>query len=162
MPLIGFSGAPFTLASYIDRGWRLARASSPRRRFMYTEPQAWHGFLDKIADMVISAYLLYQIDAGVQVVQLFDSWVGILSPADYREFVLPYSQRVIERVSGRVPVIHFGTDTATLLPLMREAGRRRHRRRLADRSGPTPGRSSVRTAACRATSIPSPCSRPPR
>jgi uroporphyrinogen decarboxylase len=120
VPLIGFSGAPFTLASYIVEGGS-SRSFVATKTLMYTEPRVWHGFLEKIAD-VISAYLAYQIDAGVQVVQLFDSWVGTLSPADYREFVLPYTQRVIESVAGRVPVIHFGTDTTSLLPLMREAG----------------------------------------
>ena len=120
VPLIGFSGAPFTLASYIVEGGS-SRSFVATKTLMYTEPQVWHGFLEKVAD-VISAYLSYQIDAGVQVVQLFDSWVGTLSPADYREFVLPYSRRVIESVGGRVPVIHFGTDTTSLLPLMKEAG----------------------------------------
>jgi uroporphyrinogen decarboxylase len=120
VPLIGFSGAPFTLASYMIEGGG-SRDFVTTKTFMYAQPEAWHRFLDAIADMVI-AYLLYQVDAGAQVLQLFDSWVGMLSPADYREFVLPYSRRVMETVSGRVPVIHFGTDTATLLPLIREAG----------------------------------------
>lgn len=120
VPLIGFSGAPFTLASYMIEGGG-SRDFIRTKSFMYAEPEAWHRFLDRISDMVIS-YLLYQVEAGAQALQLFDSWVGILSPADYREFVLPYSQRVMETVSGRVPVIHFGTDTATLLPLIREAG----------------------------------------
>jgi uroporphyrinogen decarboxylase len=120
VPLIGFSGAPFTLASYMIEGGG-SREFVRTKTFMYAHPEAWHRFMDKIADMIV-AYLLYQVDAGAQALQLFDSWVGILSPADYREFVMPYSRRVIDTVSGRVPVIHFGTDTATLLPLIREAG----------------------------------------
>jgi uroporphyrinogen decarboxylase len=120
VPLIGFSGAPFTLASYMIEGGG-SREFVRTKTFMYAQPEAWHRFMDKIADMIV-AYLLYQVEAGAQALQLFDSWVGILSPADYREFVMPYSRRVMETVSGRVPVIHFGTDTATLLPLIREAG----------------------------------------
>ena len=120
VPLIGFSGAPFTLASYIVEGGG-SRSFVATKTLMYTEPRVWHRLpgQDRRRHQRVP---LYQIDAGVQVVQLFDSWVGILSPADYREFVLPYSQRVIESVGGRVPMIHFGTDTTSLLPLMREAG----------------------------------------
>jgi uroporphyrinogen decarboxylase len=120
VPLIGFSGAPFTLASYVIEGGG-SRNYVHTKQMMYGTPDVWHRFMGKMAD-VVSAYLLYQIDAGAQVVQLFDSWVGILGPADYREYVLPYSQKVIESIGGVVPVIHFGTDTATLLPLMKEAG----------------------------------------
>lgn len=120
VPLIGFSGAPFTLASYVIEGGS-SRNYVHTKQMMYAEPAVWHRFMDKMAD-VVSAYLSYQIDAGAQVVQLFDSWVGVLSPADYAEYVLPYSQRVIESIGGAVPVIHFGTDTATLLPLMKQAG----------------------------------------
>jgi uroporphyrinogen decarboxylase len=120
VPLIGFSGAPFTLASYAIEGGG-SRNYVHTKQMMYGTPDVWHRFMDKMAD-VVSAYLAYQIEAGAQVVQLFDSWVGILGPADYREYVLPYSRKVIESVGGVVPVIHFGTDTATLLPLMKEAG----------------------------------------
>ncbi len=120
VPLIGFSGAPFTLASYMIEGGG-SRDFVRTKSFMYAEPAAWHRFLDRISEMVIS-YLQYQVDAGAQALQLFDSWVGILGPTDYREFVLPYSRRVMETVSGGVPVIHFGTDTATLLPLIKQAG----------------------------------------
>ncbi len=119
-PLIGFSGAPFTLASYVLEGGG-SKNFVATKTLMYAQPHVWHLFMDKVADVIVS-YLRYQIAAGVQAVQLFDSWVGILSPGDYREYVLPYSQRVIASLGDSVPVIHFGTDTATLLPLLREAG----------------------------------------
>ncbi len=120
VPLIGFSGAPFTLAAYVIEGGG-SRNYVHTKQLMYSDPPAWHRLMEKMSD-VVSVYLAYQIEAGAQVVQLFDSWVGTLSPADYREYVLPYSQRVIESVGGAVPVIHFGTDTATLLTSMKEAG----------------------------------------
>ncbi len=120
VPLIGFTGAPFTLASYVIEGGS-SRNYVFTKQMMYGAPDVWHRFMDKMAD-VVAAYLAYQIEAGVQVVQVFDSWVGILSPDDYREFVQPYSCRVIESVGSVVPVIHFGTDTATLLGDMRDAG----------------------------------------
>ncbi|MHB8869290.1 MAG: uroporphyrinogen decarboxylase family protein, partial [Thermoleophilia bacterium] len=120
VPLIGFSGAPFTLASYVIEGGG-SRNYVFTKQMMYGAPDVWHRFMDKMTE-VVAAYLAYQIEAGAQVVQLFDSWVGILSAADYREFVQPYSRRVIESVKGVVPVIHFGTDTATLLADMRDAG----------------------------------------
>jgi uroporphyrinogen decarboxylase len=120
VPLIGFTGAPFTLASYVIEGGS-SRNYVHTKQMMYGAPDVWHHFMSKMADAV-GAYLAYQIEAGAQVVQVFDSWVGILSPDDYREFVQPYSRRVIESVGGAVPVIHFGTDTATLLGDMRDAG----------------------------------------
>jgi len=120
VPLIGFSGAPFTLASYVIEGGG-SRNYVFTKQMMYGAPDVWHRFMDKMTE-VVAAYLAFQIEAGAQVVQLFDSWVGILSAADYREFVQPYSRRVIESVKGVVPVIHFGTDTATLLADMRDAG----------------------------------------
>jgi len=120
VPLIGFSGAPFTLASYIIEGGS-SRSFVATKTLMYGDPTTWHRFLEKIAEVVV-AYLQYQVEAGVQALQLFDSWAGALSPADYREFVLPHSQRVLTAVTGAVPVIHFGTETATLLSLMRQAG----------------------------------------
>jgi uroporphyrinogen decarboxylase len=119
-PLIGFSGAPFTLASYVIEGGG-SKNFIDTKTLMYTQPEVWHRFMDKVSSTIV-AYLRYQIAAGVHAVQLFDSWVGILSPADYREYVLPYSSRVIAELAGTVPIIHFGTDTATLLPLMRQAG----------------------------------------
>ncbi|MHB1344638.1 MAG: uroporphyrinogen decarboxylase [Thermoleophilia bacterium] len=120
VPLIGFSGAPFTLASYVIEGGG-SRNYVFTKQMMYGASDVWHRFMDKMTE-VVAAYLAFQIEAGAQVVQLFDSWVGILSAADYREFVQPYSRRVVESVKGVVPVIHFGTDTATLLADMRDAG----------------------------------------
>jgi len=121
VPLIGFAGAPFTVASYLIEGSG-SRHYLRTKTLMYHEPQAWHALLDKLAQVSL-AFLLAQIRAGARAVQLFDSWVGCLSPDDYRAYVLPHSRRVIEglRDTG-VPVIHFGTGTATLLRLMREAG----------------------------------------
>ena len=120
-PLIGFAGAPFTLASYLIEGGS-SRSFVKTKQLMYRDPQLWHLLMSKLAQ-VIAAYLVAQIDAGAQAVQLFDSWVGALSPDDYREFVLPHSRVILQAVkAGSVPAIHFGTDTATLLPLMKEAG----------------------------------------
>lgn len=120
-PLIGFSGAPFTLASYAIEG-------GSSRNYLYTkgmlmsDPAAWHRLMEKLSELV-GEYLLAQAEAGAQVLQLFDSWVGNLSPADYREFVLPYSRRSIEIArKGNVPIIHFGTSTSGMLDLMQEAG----------------------------------------
>jgi uroporphyrinogen decarboxylase len=120
LPLIGFSGAPFTLASYI------VEASGSKnylftKTLMYQDPGAWHEMLSLIS-RALSKYLNAQIDAGAQAVQLFDSWVGCLSPDDYREFVLPHTRAVIQNIKPGVPVIHFGTGTSSLLELLREAG----------------------------------------
>lgn len=121
LPLIGFAGAPFTLASYLIEG-RASRDLLLTKTFMYTNPAGWHALMNKLADTV-TAYLLAQIRAGVQAVQLFDSWVGVLSPRDYREYVLPHSNKIFFALApGGVPRIHFGTGTATLLDLMKEAG----------------------------------------
>ncbi len=119
VPLIGFAGAPFTLASYLIEGGA-SRNFQKTKQLMYGEPQTWHALMQKLAD-VIRDYLCAQVAAGAQAVQLFDSWVGCLSPDDYRAHVLPYSQQIL-RAINTAPTIHFGTDTATLLPLMREAG----------------------------------------
>jgi uroporphyrinogen decarboxylase len=119
-PLIGFSGAPFTLGSYMIEGGG-SKNFVATKTLMYAQPRVWHRFMEKVTSAIIS-YLRYQIAAGVHAVQLFDSWVGILAPSDYREYVLPYSSRVMEELANTVPIIHFGTDTATLLPLMRQAG----------------------------------------
>jgi len=121
VPLIGFAGAPFTLASYLIEGSG-SRHFIHTKQLMYHQPEAWHGLLDKLAS-VATTFLQAQIAAGAQVVQLFDSWVGCLSPDDYRRYVLPYTKQVIDglRHAG-APVIHFGTDTAMLLDVMREAG----------------------------------------
>ncbi len=120
VPLIGFAGAPFTLASYLIEGGA-SREFLLTKRFMRAERDAWHAMLGRLAG-ITADYLNGQIAAGAQAVQLFDSWVGTLSPADYREFVLPHSRAVIQRLNPGIPVIHFGVGTATLLPLMKEAG----------------------------------------
>jgi len=120
IPLIGFSGAPFTLASYMVEGGG-SKNYIHTKKLMYNDSGAWHEMMSLIARALVK-YLNAQIGAGAQVVQLFDSWVGCLSPDDYREFVLPHSRAVIEGVKRGIPVIHFGTGTATLLELMREAG----------------------------------------
>lgn len=121
VPLIGFAGAPFTLASYIVEG-KPSRDLLLTKKMMYCDPAAWHTLMDKLAQ-TISAYLLAQIGAGVQAVQLFDSWIGALSPRDYREFVLPHSKKIFDALAPTgVPRIHFGTGTATILELMKEAG----------------------------------------
>jgi len=121
IPLIGFSGAPFTLASYMIEGGG-SRNYLFAKKMLYRAPEAWHQLLDKITEALIS-YLTAQVDAGAQAVQIFDSWVGALSPRDYRDFVFPYSNRVLSALEKTgVPVIHFGTGTATLLPLMKKAG----------------------------------------
>jgi uroporphyrinogen decarboxylase len=121
IPLIGFSGAPFTLASYLIEGGH-SKNHLLVKKIMYHEPKVWTTLMDRLSRM-IAAYLKSQIKAGAQAVQLFDSWVGCLSPQDYREYVLPYSNRVIGALKNDgVPVIHFGTDTAMLLEPMREAG----------------------------------------
>ncbi|HEU4596810.1 MAG TPA: uroporphyrinogen decarboxylase [Pyrinomonadaceae bacterium] len=120
VPLIGFAGAPFTVASYIIEGGG-SKNYLHTKRLMYTDAGAWHALLSLIS-RALSAYLNAQVAAGAQAVQLFDSWVGALSPDDYREFVLPHTRSVIERITPAVPVLHFGTGTAALLELMREAG----------------------------------------
>ena len=120
LPLIGFCGAPFTLASYIIEGGG-SRNYVHTKTLMYTDAAAWHELMARIARALVK-YLNAQIAAGAQAVQLFDSWVGCLSPDDYREYVLPHVRTVIRGVTPGTPVIHFGTGTATLLELMREAG----------------------------------------
>ncbi|MBX6366083.1 MAG: uroporphyrinogen decarboxylase, partial [Gemmatimonadetes bacterium] len=121
VPLIGFAGAPFTLASYLIQGGS-AREAAEAKKLMYAEPATWHALMNRLAT-VVADYLVAQIEAGAQAVQLFDSWVGALAPDDYREYVLPYSRRILRAAEATgVPVIHFGTGTATLLPAMKEAG----------------------------------------
>jgi uroporphyrinogen decarboxylase len=120
VPLIGFAGAPFTLASYLIEGGA-SREFLLTKRFMRAEPAAWHALMTRLVGITVE-YLDGQIDAGAQAVQLFDSWVGTLSPSDYREFVLPHSRAVLSRLAPGVPAIHFGTGTAALLELMKEAG----------------------------------------
>ena len=120
IPLIGFCGAPFTLASYLIEGGG-SKNYVQTKRLMYDDSGAWHAMMGLLS-RALAKYLNAQIEAGAQAVQLFDSWVGCLSPDDYREFVLPHTRSVISNVKTGVPVIHFGTGTAALLELMREAG----------------------------------------
>ncbi len=120
IPLIGFSGAPFTLASYLLEGGG-SRHYVRTKSFMYGHPAAWHDLLALLARL-INAYLRAQLAAGADAAQLFDSWVGCLSPDDYRTFVLPHSRAAMAGLSELAPVIHFGTGTGGLLGLMREAG----------------------------------------
>lgn len=120
VPLIGFGGAPFTLASYAVEG-KGSRNYVFVKKMMYGDSGAFAELMSRITACAID-YLNYQIDAGVQAVQVFDSWVGCLSPADYREFVFPHMRRLMSEVTGRVPVIHFGTGNPSLVPLMAEAG----------------------------------------
>jgi uroporphyrinogen decarboxylase len=120
VPLIGFAGAPFTVASYLVEGGA-SRDYLETKRLMYADPGAWRALLAHLA-RVIARYLNGQIAAGAQAVQLFDSWVGCLAPDDYRAFVLPHTRAVIQTLAPGVPVIHFGTGTAGLLEAMREAG----------------------------------------
>jgi uroporphyrinogen decarboxylase len=121
LPLIGFTGAPFTLASYAIEGGS-SRSYHLTKEIMYEDRETWDLLMTKLADTLVS-FLLAQVRAGAQVVQLFDSWAGCLSPSDYREYVLPYTRRVFQSLEQeKVPTIHFGTGTAGLLSLMREAG----------------------------------------
>jgi uroporphyrinogen decarboxylase len=120
VPLIGFAGAPFTLASYAIEGGH-SNNFAHTKSLMYGHPEAWHRLCDKFAS-VVGDYLNAQIDAGVDAVQVFDSWVGALNSADYREFVLPHTRRIFEAIGTRVPTIHFGTGTSTLLEDLRDAG----------------------------------------
>ncbi|HET9682149.1 MAG TPA: uroporphyrinogen decarboxylase [Candidatus Limnocylindrales bacterium] len=121
VPVIGFAGAPFTLAAYLVEG-RSPRGLETTKTFMRSEPAAWDELLGRIVDMDL-AYLTAQVHAGASVVQLFDSWVGALSPFDYRAHVLPHVRRLFEGLRAlAVPTIHFGTGTAGLLEAMAEAG----------------------------------------
>jgi len=120
VPLIGFAGAPFTLASYAIEGGH-SNNFAKTKALMYGHPDAWHRLCEKLAD-VVSDYLGAQIDAGIDAVQVFDSWVGNLSADDYREFALPHTRRIFDAVRGRVPSIHFGTGTAAILEELRDAG----------------------------------------
>jgi uroporphyrinogen decarboxylase len=121
VPLIGFAGAPFTLASYAIEGGG-SRNYVETKRLMYGDPEAWHDLMGRLADAV-AGFLLAQVAAGAEAVQLFDSWVGALSPDDYAEYAYPYTQRIFAALAGSgVPRIHFGTGASTLLPLMATAG----------------------------------------
>ena len=120
IPLLGFAGAPFTLASYAIEGGG-SRNYLHTKRMMYTDPGAWHALMETLTSSLIR-YLNAQIDAGCQAVQVFDSWAGALSPADYREYVLPHTKAVIDGVQDDVPVINFLTGNPSLIPSQIEAG----------------------------------------
>lgn len=119
-PLIGFAGAPFTLACYAIEGGG-SRHYEQAKAFMYRDAGAWNALLERLVDAT-ALYLNAQAAAGAQALQLFDSWVGNLSPSDYRQFVQPHMRRLIGQLTPGVPVIHFGTDTGSLLELQRDAG----------------------------------------
>jgi uroporphyrinogen decarboxylase len=120
-PLIGFAGAPFTLASYLIEGGKSSQYAITKS-LMYGEPELWHSLMEKLSE-VVRRYLHAQIRAGAQAVQLFDSWVGQLSPTDYKTYIFPHVSGILQDVmTAGVPVIHFGTGTATLLDLQRQAG----------------------------------------
>jgi uroporphyrinogen decarboxylase len=116
--VVGFCGGPFTVAGYLVEG-RPSRDHARVKELMYREPHVWHALADRLADG-FSTYVAAQAAAGADVIQLFDSWVGALSPQDYEEFVAPYSARILSALD--VPTIHFGTGTATLLGAMGDAG----------------------------------------
>ncbi|CAI8006156.1 Uroporphyrinogen decarboxylase [Geodia barretti] len=120
VPLIGFCGAPFTLASYLIEGGA-SRNYIHTKRLYHTDPGAWNALMERLVASTLS-YVNAQIDAGIDALQVFDSWVGCLAPDDYREYVLPHMRRLMAGVTPGVPVIHFGTGTCGLLELMREAG----------------------------------------
>jgi uroporphyrinogen decarboxylase len=120
VPLIGFSGAPFTLASYVIEG-RGSKDYYETKRLMFSDEGAWNALMEKLSDAV-TVYLNAQIRAGAQATQLFDSWVGALGPDEYRRFVMPHVKRIFSRLDPSVPHIHFGTGNSALYPLMKEAG----------------------------------------
>ncbi|MEK7229853.1 MAG: uroporphyrinogen decarboxylase [Candidatus Binatota bacterium] len=120
VPLIGFSGAPFTLASYLIEGGG-SRNYLHTKHLIYSDPGAWSALMERLSRAIVG-YLNGQIAAGAQAVQLFDSWVGCLSPDDYRQYVLPYARATIEGLTPGTPVINFSTGTAGLLELIRAAG----------------------------------------
>ena len=159
-PLIGFAGAPFTLASYLVEGGP-SRNHERTKALMHAAPDVWHALMARLAD-ITATFLRAQVDAGVDAVQLFDSWAGALSLRDYREYVLPHSARVLAGVAGAgVPRIHFGVGTGELLGAMGEAG--------ADVVGvdwrvplDAAARRTGGTRACRATSTRPCCSPTPR
>lgn len=120
IPVIGFAGAPFTLASYAIEGGG-SKQYTDTKRLMYRDPGAWNALLGLLT-RAVTRYLNAQIAAGADCVQIFDSWVGCLSPGDYREYVLPHMRTLFAGLTPGVTVIHFGTGNPALLPLQREAG----------------------------------------
>jgi uroporphyrinogen decarboxylase len=120
VPLIGFAGAPFTLASYAIEGGH-SNNFAKTKALMYGHPDDWHRLCEKLS-RVVADFLVAQIEAGVDVVQVFDSWVGALDATDYREFALPHTRAIFDAIGKRVPTIHFGTGTSTILEELRNAG----------------------------------------
>lgn len=120
VPLIGFAGAPFTLASYVIEGGG-SRQYLQTKRFMHTDPGAWDVLMQRLTDAV-AGYLNAQIEAGASAVQIFDSWVGCLGPTDYKQHVQPHMRRLFQQLTPGTPVIHFATGNPALHPLMKEAG----------------------------------------
>ncbi len=121
LPVIGFCGAPFTLASYMIEGGG-SRNYIHTKKMMYTQPAAWQSLMKKLVD-VLASYAADQVTAGADALQIFDSWVGCLSVEDYRQYVLPFATDLVRRLQKTAaPIIYFGTDTATLLPSMKETG----------------------------------------
>ncbi|HEX2456741.1 MAG TPA: uroporphyrinogen decarboxylase [Vicinamibacterales bacterium] len=121
VPLIGFGGAPFTLAAYAIEGGP-STSYARTKAFMFSEPAAWHTLCDRFAG-VMGDYLRAQVEAGVQALQVFDSWAGALSRSDYREFALPHTKRIFDAVADAgVPLIHFGVGTSAILREIAEAG----------------------------------------
>jgi uroporphyrinogen decarboxylase len=120
VPLIGFAGAPFTLASYAIEGGHSSNFAKTKA-LMYGHPDAWHRLCEKLSS-VVADFLSAQIEAGVDAVQVFDSWVGALGATDYQEFAAPHTRAIFDAVARRVPTIHFGTGTSTILEELRDAG----------------------------------------
>jgi uroporphyrinogen decarboxylase len=121
IPLIGFCGAPFTLASYMIEGGS-SRNYLRAKQMMYSRPDLWHSLLEHISE-ILGEFLVAQAEAGARALQIFDSWVGALSPRDYAKYVQPHSRKVVEAArKAAVPLIHFGTGTCEILGAMREAG----------------------------------------
>lgn len=118
--LIGFVGAPFTLASYLIEGGP-SKNHEKTKAMMHAEPETWHALMRRLVPTIV-AFLRMQVEAGIDAMQLFDSWAGFLTERDYREFVLPYSTEILESVAGEIPRIHFGVTTGELLGAMSEAG----------------------------------------
>ena len=121
VPVIGFIGAPFTLASYVIEGGG-SRNYVHTKKMMYTNPAAWQMLMEKLVE-VLAAYSADQVQGGADALQIFDSWVGCLGVEDYRQYVLPHTRDLVQKLKATgVPIIYFGTDTATLLPAMKETG----------------------------------------
>jgi uroporphyrinogen decarboxylase len=121
VPLIGFGGAPFTLAAYAIEGGP-STTYTQTKAFMYAQPEAWHRLCERLADTIVR-FLLAQAESGVQALQIFDSWAGALGRNDYREFALPHTKRIFERLKfAGVPLIHFGVGASAILPDLAEAG----------------------------------------